>query len=295
VGVAGDPRMSVVPVTAPVLLPWYGGKSRIASWVIEHLPAHGVYVEPFGGSMAVLLAKPPSIVEVYNDVDEGLVNFWRVVRDPAMCAELRIRLSLTPYSRAEHAWSRGTWRLVEDDVDRAARWWVSIRQAFGAIQTTTGWSFTKSPGKGISREVSKFLGAIDRTLPAVHERIRGIQIEHADWRKMFDRYDTEDALFYCDPPYVMATRKKRGVYLHEVVDEDHRNLVARLLEIRGAAVVSGYDHPLYAPLASAGWKVRRRRVFCKVTVSRGEDVVRRRRGARRTEVLWIKPSTKAAK
>jgi DNA adenine methylase len=281
-------------ITAAALLPWYGGKRHLATWVIESLPAHGVYIEPFGGAMAVLLAKPPSVIEVYNDVDEGLVNFWRVVRDPARCADLRQRLMLTPYARAEHAWSRATWHDVADPVERAARWWVRIRQAFGGIPTTTGWSYsTSTGGRSISRETSKFLNAIDVALPAVHERIRGIQIECGDWRKVIDRYDVDDALFYCDPPYVLATRghDQRAVYEHEVTDEDHRALVDRLLDLRGGAVVSGYDHPLYAPLVHAGWRVRRRKVFCRVAVTKGDGALRRARRVR-TEVLWIKSTRK---
>lgn len=89
------------------LLPWFGGKVKTADWIRSHFPTHHTYVEPFGGAMAVLLAKPPSPVEVYNDVDQELVNFWRVVRDPATFEQLRHRIALTPYARGEWRWARG--------------------------------------------------------------------------------------------------------------------------------------------------------------------------------------------
>lgn len=80
-------------------------KNQLAPWIVSQFPAHEVFVDVFGGSAAITLAKPPSTVEIYNDADESLVNFFRVVRDPATFERLQLRLSLTPYSRAETWWA----------------------------------------------------------------------------------------------------------------------------------------------------------------------------------------------
>lgn len=268
------------------LLPWFGGKAKLADWIIASLPPHQTYVEPFGGAMAVLLRKAPSPVEVYNDVDGGLVNFWRVVRDPALYGDLQRRLALTPYARAEYQAARRTWRDEFDPLERAALWWTMVRQGFSAHASKhAGWSYTVGwSARGMSREVSKYLNAIEG-LAAVHERIQRVQIEEGDWRAVMDRYDGPETLFYLDPPYVPATRRAGG-YAHELSIEDHRELVARALAIKGGAVLSGYDHPLYAPLVDAGWSVRRREVYCHAA---GRTRASGLHGQTRVECLWLSP------
>lgn len=274
------------------LLPWFGGKVKHADWIGSFIPPHRTYVEPFGGAMAVLLAKEPSPVEVYNDVDEALVHFWRVVRDPRLYRRLRERLELTPYARGEWDWSRRAWRDVDDPVERAARWWIGVRQSFAANAPgsgSAGWSFSvDGSARGMSREVSKYLSAIVG-LPAVHARLRRVQIEHGDWRRIFDLYDGPATFFYCDPPYVPETRR-RGGYVHELTSADHAELVARLTAIEGGAVLSGYEHEVHRPLEAAGWTVRRRRVQCHAAWTRRGGRV----GQVRTECLWLSPSVIAA-
>ncbi len=276
---------------AMTLLTWFGGKTRRVGWILPFFPDHHTYVEPFGGSMALLLAKPPSPVEVYNDCDEALVNFWRVVR--LHPDELRRRLELTPYAHAEWTWARASWREVEDPIERAARWWTVMRQGFGA--TDSAWGFAvESTSRGMSSQVSAFLSAIDVALPRVHERLRRVQIDCDDWLRVVDRYDRGRTFFYLDPPYVPATRRGRK-YAHELTLADHERLVTRLLALEGAAILSGYDHPVYAPLEAAGWIVERREVACQVvgrtvgTGLRGAGAVRRA-GQLRTECLWISPA-----
>lgn len=85
---------------------WFGGKYYLAHKIIKLFPPHSIYVEPFGGAAHVLFAKEPSPVEVYNDIDSGLVNFFRVLRDPKSFGELALLCSLTPYSREEYYYFR---------------------------------------------------------------------------------------------------------------------------------------------------------------------------------------------
>jgi len=243
--------------------------------------------------MSVLLAKPPSPVEVYNDRDGDLVHFWRVVRDPEQFERLVLRLSLTPYSRAEWQWSRDTYAAVQDPVERAARWYVAVRMSFSAHAHAWSYSVTHSV-RGMSSAISKYLSAIEY-LPAVHARLKRVQIECGDWREVVDRYDNQQTLFYLDPPYVPETRRS-GEYRYEMSIADHEALVERLLALRGAAVLSGYMHPVYRPLEQAGWRRITRTVPCsavgrtRLTGVIGKSSTDERHW--RQECLWIGPPSR---
>lgn len=103
---------------------WFGGKGNMVAKLLPLIPPHRIYVEPFGGGASLLFAKKPSPVEVYNDLDSGLVNFFRVLRDPKKFERLHKLVSLTPYSREEYDFCRATWETCDDDVERAYRWYV---------------------------------------------------------------------------------------------------------------------------------------------------------------------------
>lgn len=280
-------------VGAPVY--WYGGKAkwvdRIVPWLVG--PAFTTYVEVFGGSAAVLFAKPPHPLEVYNDVDEGLVTFYTVLRDPLLFADLIHRLDLTPYSRVEFLRCLRTWRHVMDPVERARRWFVAIRQSFSGHIEQGAWSFGVRPQGNHSLHAHRWRAALAE-LPRFHERFKGVQVEGDDWRVILDRYDSPQTVFYLDPPYVPDTRAQPRVYTHELTYADHEELVARLLRAQGGVVLSGYDHPLYAPLTAAGWRMER---FQTVTFAAGNTRATRTKGTgakqapryRRTECLWLNP------
>ncbi len=268
---------------------WFGGKGHLASWLISLLPTHTTYVEPFGGGAAVLLNKSPSPVEIHNDVDEGLVHFWRVVRDPVKYLELQRRLALTPYARAEWGWSRDTWRETEDPVERAARWYTVARQSFSG-NFGGGWSYsTTLSRRGMGSHNSAWLSSIE-CLPEIHARMMRVQIDCDDWRKVLERYDTPETFFYCDPPYVPKTRRD-GEYKHEMTTEDHEELVGRLLLLQGKVLLSGYPSDSYLPLEDAGWNRLERDVSCYAAgKTRGTGLLGNgvcKENQRRTEVVWI--------
>src|SRR5690348_9349421 len=106
--------------------PWYGGKQSLVPILRDLLPPHQVYLEAFGGGASLLCGKAPSRLEVYNDMDGGLVHFFRVLRDPECAARLRASLDLTPYARAEFRACQATWMDAADDVERARRWFVAV-------------------------------------------------------------------------------------------------------------------------------------------------------------------------
>jgi DNA adenine methylase len=254
---------------------WFGGKSRLAPRIIQHFPKHTCFCEPFGGSAAVLLAKEPSPVEVYNDLDGELVNFFRVLRDPHLSARLRRSLEDTPYARAEFELAQ---QPTDDPVEAARRFMVRQRQSFARKGGEWSFSVAKSQ-RGVSSAVRRWRAGIER-LPAVHERLRGVQIEHDDWAKVMHRYDGPETLHFLDPPYIRSLRVEGG-YRHELSDSDHRELVARLLTVRGMVVLCAYnDEKIHGPLERAGWK----KVDYDVAAQSSDH------RARRLETLWLSPS-----
>ncbi len=262
--------------------PWFGGKQRLARRIVDLLPAHLVYVEPFGGAAAVLLTKAPARLEVYNDLDDGLVTFFRVLRDQP--AELERRLRLTPFARSEFEHCRDTWRDSGDEVEKARRWYVRVEQAFAGTPTTSGWGGEFS-GRPRQSKAETSIARLER-LPRIAQRLRSVQIEQLDWREALDRYDGPDAVFYLDPPYLPETRRRpnhrkggKG-YVCELRREDHEELLERVGDLEASVLLSGYPSPLYAGLESSGFER-----FEFEAIAASASMVGGAR-ARRREILW---------
>ena len=262
----------------------------MASRITALFPDHSTYVEVFGGAGAVILSKSPAVLDVYNDKYDGLVNFFRVLRERP--DELVRLLELTPYSRSEWEQARSTWRDTDDELERARLFYVVASQSYGGFVASDGPRDRCKAGRGWGGEK---LGRMHASRPASNanridhiwrfvERLRTVQIDNLDWRECLERYDFDDCLFYLDPPYVPAARRAGG-YAHELTLDDHLELVERILALQGIAIISGYDHPAYAPLVDVGGFTRH-----EVTVwsTAGQRQANRARDKRR-EVLWASP------
>jgi DNA adenine methylase len=228
-------------------LKWFGGKGKLAARLLPLIPPHRTYVEAFGGGASLLFAKPPSPVEVYNDIDGAAVNFFRVLRDPETFARFRRGVLCTPYAREEFEDCRESWSRTEDPVERAARWFVVVRQQFPG-DFGTGWALSVEK----SDNAHAWLSTLKR-LPEVHGRFLGVQVEHRDWREVLDACDRPETFFYLDPPYLKDTRSRSGGYGHELTRSDHAELVARVQRLKGRVLLSGYASEVYAPLDREGW------------------------------------------
>jgi DNA adenine methylase len=259
-------------ITSPIT--WHGSKAKLASKILQNFPPHQTYCEPFGGSAAVLLAKEPSEVEIYNDADRSLVNLFRVVREAELCAKLRRALENTLYSRAEFELAK---QETAEPVEAARRFVVRQRQSRGGLGVRWRYSI-KDADAGIASVVRRWRNGIVG-LPGVHKRFQNVQIEADDWRRVIPRYDSPRTLFYLDPPYHPST-VQGGSYRYELSKCDHRELVALLLNVRGMVVLSGCESAAYKPLERAGWK----RVDFDVRAN-GSD-----KRTRRVECLWLSPS-----
>lgn len=230
-------------------------------------------------------------MEVLNDLDSGLFNFYQVMLDPSKFKQFRFLVELRPYSRENFNHCKKTWRDCDNDVDRAARWFVVARQSFNAVFGGSWKRETKRSARGMCAEVSSYLSVVER-LPEIHERMRGVQVEKRDFRKILEEFDAPDAFFYLDPPYITDTRRAPKVYEHEMTDDDHYDMVGLLLGLKGKAILSGYAHPIYGPLECAGWKRIDYEVHCRTAVKAisqsGVDKETARKKMARTETVWLK-------
>jgi len=223
-----------VIIRAPFAYP--GGKSRSVLSILPHLPYTDVYVEPFGGSGAILLARNPSKLEVFNDRYAGVVAFYRCIRHPDKLNKLMDRLELSLHAREEFAYAKANWENTEDDIERAALWFSMMTHSFASLGRNFGRSTSsKSP-------MSLKLGNRLKHFPQVHERLKTVQIENQDWYDCMKDYDQPNAVFYCDPPYVDAYR---GTFKHEMSIDDHRHFLDYVFNCKGFVAISGYANPLY--------------------------------------------------
>lgn len=258
------------------VLGYFGSKVRAAARIVELLPEHSAYVEPYCGALAVLLAKPVSgRFETVNDLDGDLVTFWRVLREQP--DELERLCALTPHSREEYL---ASWPIVEpvDDLERARRVWVKLAQGRGGQLRPTGWRYHEQP-HGRSSSMPRTLAGYVGRFAAVAERLRHVSIECRPALEIIDRYGRDaDTLLYVDPPYLGSTRA-RTAYRHEMTSPElHQELAAALLDVRAGVVLSGYHSPLYDDLYD-GWHVAEISAF---TGQSNGGIVE----GQRTEVLW---------
>lgn len=264
---------------------WPGGKYRLAPAIIDLFPPHDVYVETCGGGGHVLFAKHPSGNEVYNDLDGGPTNFFRVTQDETTCALLLKRLAATAYSREEYYTCCQTWAQQKDPIERARRWFVATRMSFRSM-IGKGWVCSTGPSTG---SVPQFVSAWHHAQMLIHEaqvRLSAVQIDNRDVLRVLDIYDSPTTLFYIDPPYDPATWCG-NFYRHEMTQGDHAKLVDRILKLKGMAIVSGYATDLYKPLEAAGYE--RVELDHSCTIGHSCSAKSKTQGTQRTECIWHKP------
>ena len=175
------------------IVPWIGGKSRLAKRILPLFPEHSCYVEPFAGGAALFFRKAPVESEVLNDINGDLVNLYRVIQHHLDEFVRQFRWSLV--SRQMYGWLNTTRAETLTDVQRAARFYYLQRQGFGGkIEGRTFGTATTSPPK-------LNLLRIEEDLSHAHMRLARTTIEHLPWDDCIRRYDRPHTLFYCDPPY----------------------------------------------------------------------------------------------
>lgn len=267
------------------VLRWHGGKWLLAPWIISHFPTHRIYVEPFGGAASVLLRKPRSYAEIYNDLDDDVVNMFRVLREPDTAAALVAAVELTPFARGEFELA---YEVSEDPIEEARRLIVRSFMGFGS----DGFNRAVRTGFRANANRSGTTPAGDWShypehLQNIVKRMLGVVIENRNAIEVMRQHDAPTTLHYVDPPYMSDTRsdksRKSGgkyhTYRHELSDDDHAELLDVLNSLEGMVVLSGYPSALYEEKLK-GW----RRVE-KAALADGARA--------RTEVIWINHAAQA--
>ena len=214
---------------------WVGGKSRLRRSIIPLFPVHDCYVEPFGGAAWVLMGKSPSPVEVLNDIDGELVNFFRVVKhDPEALIE---SFDLELVSRKEYDRLAALPTDGMTDLERAHRFYYLIMAGWGGEGLYPRFQTSIHDSGGGNRLIGAIRRLRERIEP-VHRRLQGVIIENLDYRECMDRYDSPSTLMYLDPPYV-----RNGVnYTYNLkTPEEHAILAETVRRLRCRWILSGYD------------------------------------------------------
>lgn len=250
-----------------------------------------MYVEVFGGGGAVLMAKKISTLEVFNDIDSGLCNFFMVLSDPDDFEKFHRMVDALPFSKQMYREFLDEWGKEKDKIKRAVKWFYVARNSFSGIFGNS-WGFSVNTiTRGMLKSVSDWRSIVD-LLPEIHNRLIRVQIENRDWSHIFNIYDSENTLFYLDPPYVKDARTGSGKYVYEMTNDQQEILTDRLLKIKGKAVLSGYKNKIYEKLEKSGWIRKDYKVTCcaigrtKNLVESGYDFMK---SGQRVESLWIKP------
>lgn len=252
---------------------YYGGKTKIADKIVALLPQHRHYVEPFAGSLAVLLAKTRADHETVNDLDGDLMLFWQVLRDRP--DDLAALAALTPHSRDEHLAAYDL-AAAPSDLERARRVWVILSQGRGGTMRRTGWRFYRNPS-GTNSSMPDYLAAYVDRMPPAAKRLHGVSLERRDALEVVRDYGQEpEALIYADPPYSAETGRSLNYRLEAGGETFHRELAEALHAARAAVVLSGYASDLYDQDLYGDWD----RVELAAFTGQGAN------NGKRTEVLW---------
>jgi len=261
---------------ARALLRYFGGKWALAPWILPYLPEHRIYVEPFGGAASVLLRKPRSPVEVYNDLDEEIVGIFCCVQEPVQCQKLMRKLRRTAYSRQEYetAWQSKT----DCPIERARRAIVRSYQSFhhetlfNQRQTPFDCAKHRNSKNNKAREWSRY----PRHLVSICQRLAGVLIECLPASEVIRLQDSEDTLFFVDPPYLPSSRSHSGRYRHEMSEAEHIALLEQLRQVKGKVVLAGYPSALYDKRLHDWQRLERKHYALRSPNPR-------------TEVLWLSP------
>jgi DNA adenine methylase len=221
-------------------LTYYGGKQMLSKLIVSLIPPHKIYCEPFFGGGAVFFSKSPSKLEVINDINGELINFYRVIKTKFKKLEKEVKCTL--HSRESHQAANiilGYPQLF-DDIKRAWAIWTLANQSY-ASKLNGGWGYDKKENKSVKQLQSKRISFTN----GYAERMEQVQIENRDALKIIDTWDNKDAFFYCDPPYINTNQGHYKGY----VEEDFEKLLQVLSKIKGKFLLSSYPSELLTKYA----------------------------------------------
>lgn len=226
------------------ILPYFGGKRKLATKIVDILGAHKVFWSPFCGSLAVLMAKPPCEMETVNDLHGDMINLARVIQDKELGFELYDKLSRTLYAEKFFEESKERWTSANGDPDiwlsleRAYDYFVCSWMGLNGVSGTARYNYAfalrwcRGGGQGATRWQS-----VVESMPAWHKRLRNVVIIRRDAFEVLENIkDDSDTVIYCDPPYFDKSDK----YLHDFADGDHQRLAESLKRFNKTRVIVSY-------------------------------------------------------
>lgn len=261
---------------------WVGAKNRMRSKIAPILEearrGRPVYVEPFGGSAAMLLALEPRNREVYNDADGRLADFFRSLADDDALAKMKRWADAFPKSREIYDEMKRDWVKSPELAKRGFATFYVQAFSFGGMPFVP-FGVERHGG---SKACPGTYRAKGERLNEYAARFRFTTVESLDWRQCIAKYDSEQAFFYVDPPYC---GKQQKFYRRDLSLVDHAELVETLLSVRGGVALSCYSNDVYTPLECAGWKRYDFEASSSVKLSTNNLGDSRRR----VETLYVKP------
>jgi DNA adenine methylase len=238
---------------------YYGGKQKLCGLILELIPTHVLYCEPFVGGGAVFFSKEPSEAEVLNDTNKELINFYSVVQNRFVDLERMIRGTLHSRRLYEDAKTVYSNPHLFDEVKRAWAIWVLSSQTFSSMLEGT-WGYDKKS----NQTTKKVINSKDRLTEEIAIRLQNVQIECADALYIIQSRDTADSFYYCDPPYYNSNCGHYDGYS----EQDYEALLRLLSGIQGKFLLSSYPSDLLAKYAAKnGWKTRS--IEQRVSVNKG--------------------------
>lgn len=252
------------------LMRYPGAKWGLVDEIIKLMPPHKTYLELFSGSAAVLFNKNPSAIETINDLDNDVVNLFKILKDFDKQVYLQHQIRYTPFSRKFYD---EAWIVSEEDTDieKAYKFLIKGLMSHGfRLTEKSGWK-----SDVIGRETSygvRHWNELPDLISMAFNRLKNVQIEHQDALKLIDRYSHKDIFIYIDPPYVLSTRTRKQ-YKHEMTDEQHIQLLEKIIANKSKIMISGYDNEIYNRYLKDWYRYE-----FKTTVEKGHP---------RTDVIWI--------
>lgn len=250
------------------IMKYPGSKWSLADWIISFFPKHHSYLEPFFGSGAVLFNKPKSNIETINDLDNNVVNLFECIKENP--EKLAAMIYMTPYAREVYEKAYG--EIPKDRFEAALNFYIRLNMGHG-FRTSgerVGW---KNDVHGRERSyASQDWCNLPKKIMQAAERLRSVQIENRPAVELIKRFNFENVLIYCDPPYMLKTRYGKQ-YRCEMNDKEHEELLKVLLQHRGTVLISGYDTELYQDMLCK-WVHRENISYSQVC-------------SRKREMLWM--------
>lgn len=285
------PRYFLRAKRQPSSIAWYpGGKGLNAARISKFIPKGTRYLEPYCGMISVFgrIKNEEYPIIALNDINKNVYLFLKVLQDQEQCDKLIHRLIYTPYSQSAFIEALD---IVYDKeaapLDKAWAFFVTQNQGFAGIAKTYGhWGRRLNPKEEhLPSSWQKKISNIEWW----HEKLMGVYLDNRDSIDFIKYWDVdENSIFYLDPPYIGATRASKEMYRNETDDNHHIKLVETLLDIKGKAVLSCYDHEIYQPLTDAGWHKESFKTSALMASRSRITSVRDGKAPERTETLYIK-------